>query len=67
MNVQINGKSLVLPAQISLLAWIEEQDIPLAAVIVEYNGEILSREHWKTTVLKEGDQVELLQFVGGGR
>ena len=67
MNVQINGKSFVLPKQISLLDWIEEQNIPLAAVIVDYNGEILSRDHWKTTLLKEGDQVELLQFVGGGR
>lgn len=67
MNVQINGKSLILPKQVSLLAWIEEQNIPLAAVIVEYNGEILPRDHWKTTLLKEGDEIELLQFVGGGR
>ncbi|WP_425802722.1 sulfur carrier protein ThiS [Desulfitobacterium sp. Sab5] len=67
MNVQINGKLLVLPKQISLLAWIGNQNIPLAAVIVEYNGEILSRDHWETTLLNEGDQVELLQFVGGGR
>lgn len=67
MNVQINGKSLVLPKQISLLAWIEDQNIPLAAVIVEYNGEILSRDHWEMTLLNEGDKVELLQFVGGGR
>lgn len=67
MNVQINGKPLVLPKKISLLAWIENQNIPLAAVIVEYNGEILSRDHWETTLLNEGDKVELLQFVGGGR
>jgi len=67
MNVQINGKSLVLPKQISLLAWIENQNIPLAAVIVEYNGEILSRDHWEMTLFNEGDKVELLQFVGGGR
>ena len=67
MNVQINGKSLILPKQVSLLSWIENQKYPLAAVIVEYNGEILSRDRWETTLLKEGDQVELLQFVGGGR
>lgn len=67
MHVQINGKPLELQTEVLLLAWIEEQKIPPGTAIVEYNGEILPRERWGTTLLKEGDQVELLKFVGGGR
>jgi len=35
-------------------------------VIVELNGEIVSREDYKNTPLIEGDRVEVVQFVGGG-
>ena len=34
--------------------------------LVELNGMIIKQEHWQTTGLQDGDQVELLNFVGGG-
>lgn len=67
MHVQINGTLIELRQGVSLLAWFEEQKIPLESAIAEYNGEIIPQEHWLTTILKEGDQVEILKFVGGGR
>lgn len=67
MHVQINGKSIELSKKVSLLTWIEEQKIPPASAIAEYNGEIIPQACWGNTVLKEGDQVEILKFVGGGR
>jgi sulfur carrier protein len=36
-------------------------------VAVELNDKMLEREHLSTTTLKEGDQVELLFYMGGGR
>ena len=35
-------------------------------VVVELNEEIIKRETYGTTVLKDGDVVEILQFMGGG-
>jgi len=34
---------------------------------VELNGEILERESFATTPVKDGDEVEFLYFMGGGK
>ncbi|MDO5675468.1 MAG: sulfur carrier protein ThiS [bacterium] len=36
------------------------------SLVVELNGSIIKQELWQTTGLHDGDQVELLNFVGGG-
>ncbi|HEX4602420.1 MAG TPA: sulfur carrier protein ThiS, partial [Candidatus Angelobacter sp.] len=35
-------------------------------VAVELNLEIVQRANWDTTILKEGDKLEIVHFVGGG-
>lgn len=35
-------------------------------VAVEYNGEILPKNKYEQTALKDGDVVEVVSFVGGG-
>ncbi len=36
------------------------------ALIVEVNSELIKKENWSKTVIREGDTLELLNFVGGG-
>lgn len=36
-------------------------------VAVEYNGEILHRQFWDITMIEEGDRLEIVTIVGGGR
>ena len=36
-------------------------------VAIEHNGNIVSRAEWADTRLAEGDQLEIVHFVGGGR
>jgi len=36
-------------------------------VTVELNGEVLEREAFDATIVKEGDAVEFLYFMGGGQ
>ena len=36
-------------------------------VSVELNSKILDRKEYETTSLKEGDVIEFLYFMGGGR
>lgn len=35
-------------------------------IAVEYNGEILHRQHWDSTYLQIGDRLEIVTIVGGG-
>ena len=35
-------------------------------VSVEYNGDILDRDKFEKTQIKEGDEIEFLYFMGGG-
>ncbi|MHA6529602.1 sulfur carrier protein ThiS [Paenibacillus sp. BAC0078] len=35
-------------------------------VIVELNGEIVTKDNYGETLLSEGDRIELVHFVGGG-
>jgi sulfur carrier protein len=35
-------------------------------VAAELNCQIVSRTHWAETALKDGDQLEIVHFVGGG-
>lgn len=66
MNIKINGEKVELRESTNLKKWLEEQNIPSNTVIIEYNGEIIPEEHWENVVLKQGDQLEILKFVGGG-
>jgi thiamine biosynthesis protein ThiS len=36
-------------------------------IAVEHNGAIVPRTEWSNTSLSEGDRLEVVHFVGGGR
>lgn len=50
----------------SIDALLEERDLDPAKVVVEVNGVILDKNDFAELRLKEGDSVEIVQFVGGG-
>jgi thiamine biosynthesis protein ThiS len=35
-------------------------------VAVELNRDIVTRDRWPDTLLKDGDRLEIVHFVGGG-
>ncbi|MBN2711776.1 MAG: sulfur carrier protein ThiS [Planctomycetes bacterium] len=45
---------------------IAEMEMDAKAVVAEVNGEIVTRDLFETWYLKDGMEVELVQFVGGG-
>ena len=63
--IQINGIGYEKD-KIVLKEFMEENKIQPTWVAVELNSEILSKSEYDTTVLKSGDVVEILNFVGGG-
>jgi thiamine biosynthesis protein ThiS len=71
MKVHINGEERafadpVPPAQFTLAALVEALNMKSDRVAVELNREIVPRERWPQTLLKDGDHLEIVHFVGGG-
>ena len=61
----INGEKIE-KAEILLSAYLEENGINPQRIAVELNGEILPKSQYRETVLKDGDIIEIVNFVGGG-
>ena len=70
MIITINGKETTVPENASRTvdSLLEELDVSQRIyVTVELNGEILDRPTYEATPVKEGDVIEFLYFMGGGR
>ena len=63
--VTVNGEG-VNAAGKTVMQYIEEAGYNAQRVVVEKNLVILKKDELSTTVLKDGDTVEILNFVGGG-
>lgn len=66
MKLTVNGDSLDLPAPMTVQGLIEWLKLDEGPVAVECNRAIVPRAEHGTAQLKEGDQVEIVHFVGGG-
>jgi sulfur carrier protein len=66
MQVTINGKAEEIQAG-TVLDLLKAKNIEPQMVAVELNNTMLDRERLATTPIKEGDQVEFLFYMGGGR
>lgn len=67
ITLQVNGKEVELDAPIPLVLYIEKLGANPRAVAVEHNGEIIEHAQFASVVLHEGDRVEIVRMVGGGR
>jgi sulfur carrier protein len=67
MQLIINGENIQADKSITtvqqLLEW---HQLHQRVVIVELNETILQKEEHINTILKDGDRIELVSFVGGG-
>ena len=69
MNIKVNGEDTALDkSAVSVTELLKIKDVKMPDMVsVEYNGEILDREAFETTLVKDGDQLEFLYFMGGGK
>ncbi len=68
MKIKINGSDETLAHEtisISDLLTFKKVDMP-EMVTVEVNGDILDRDAFDTTIVRNADTVEFLYFMGGG-
>ncbi len=64
--MRANGKDLTLDTAITLEKFLLNHDYPISRVVVERNGQIITRDQFATTVLSNDDRLEIVHFVGGG-
>lgn len=64
--MKINGEEIVLKDSQTLEEFLKENEYVLGRIVVELNGEIISKEKYVTINLKDTDVMEVLTFVGGG-
>ena len=63
--VRINGENLDVGGT-SVAEYLAAAGYDLMRVAVEKNGDIVSKARYADTILKDGDIVEVVSFVGGG-
>lgn len=66
MQLKINGKIEQHSRPLSLSGLLDQLGINPETVAVEVNLDIITRDKRSDFVLKDGDEVEIVKFVGGG-
>ncbi len=66
MKVRVNGEPMNLPEGTTVAGLLERLGVPRDRVAVERNRDIVPRGEHTATALQEGDEVEVVHFVGGG-
>ncbi len=66
MNITLNGKTKEICDNSTILQLLTELDLHPQQVAVEVNREIVKRDKFEEHQLGDGDELEILRFVGGG-
>lgn len=63
--VKVNGEAMDI-ARKTVTEYLASTDHDPKRIAVERNGEIVFKSQYDSTVLKDGDVLEVVSFVGGG-
>jgi thiamine biosynthesis protein ThiS len=66
LKIRLNGDPHELAAPMTVLQLLEQLGIDPRIVAVEHNLTIVKRDRYGSTMIGEGDEVEIVRFVGGG-
>ena len=64
--ITVNGKQIQLTSEMSVADYLEQNNYQINRIAVEMNVEILPKYSYSETMLKDGDRLEVVTFVGGG-
>jgi sulfur carrier protein len=66
MRITLNGDPYQLDQPVTISELLAKLEIDPRRVAVELNLVVLKRPTFESTTIKEGDEVEIVNFVGGG-
>lgn len=66
MKIRVNGEPYEIAGPATLSALLADLEIDPRTVAVEHNLVVIRRDRYESTTIAEGDEVEIVNFVGGG-
>jgi thiamine-phosphate pyrophosphorylase len=66
VTLHVNGKPEEVAEGATITDFLAAKTLQAKLVVVELNGTILRRADFDSTILRAGDQIEVVHFVGGG-
>ena len=66
MRIQVNGEAREVAEQMTVRRLIEVLGLASVPVAVERNKDLVPRAQHEATQLRDGDELEVVHFVGGG-
>ncbi len=67
MKITLNGETMEMCKPLTIVELLKERNVESPDMVsVELNEQILSKDQFSNTQLKENDNVEFLYFMGGG-
>lgn len=66
MKCIINGDEFNFEQDLPVTEVLSSLELDQERIIVEFNGSLIKKENFNEIIVRESDQLELLEFVGGG-
>jgi sulfur carrier protein len=66
VTIRVNGEPLEIAGPVTISGLLDGLTIDSRLVAVEHNLAIVKRDRYATVVVGEGDEIEIVNFVGGG-
>jgi thiamine biosynthesis protein ThiS len=67
LEIILNGDKETLEKEYNITELLQKHGLNPAVVTISLNGDILTRDVFDNTIVKDGDSVDILMFMGGGR
>jgi len=66
-SLKVNGKEQEMVDKLSVSGLIKLNKVSQPEMVsIQLNGNFVIRENYDSTLLKEGDEIDFLYFMGGG-
>jgi thiamine biosynthesis protein ThiS len=66
MQINFNGAKTEIDNNLNISQLVKKLNLDIDAIAIEHNLTIVSRSDYDNVVLQEGDNIEVVEFVGGG-
>ncbi len=66
MEITLNGEKFTLETGSNIVNLIDKLDLDVDKLAIERNLEIVPKSKFAMTIIKEGDKLEIVHFIGGG-
>ena len=66
IKIIVNGKQMTVKLKFSLKNLVDKLKLPIGRVAIELNRQIVNKKNISRVLLKTGDKIEVVHFIGGG-